>query len=480
MKKILVANRGEIAMRVLKTAKKMGIQTVAVYSEADRNAPHVIYADEAILLGPAPSSESYLNQKKIIKEALRLKVDGIHPGYGFLSENSKFAKAVTKAGIKFIGPGPKAIEIMGSKLDAKEAVKKYDIPMVPGIDNAITDVKKAKVIAAKIGYPILIKASAGGGGKGMRIVEKESELGEQMKRAISEAESSFGDGSVFIEKYISSPRHIEIQVISDSHGNHLHLFERECSVQRRHQKVVEEAPSAVLTDKIRQAMGEAAVKVAQSCDYEGVGTVEFLLDSKKNFYFLEMNTRLQVEHPVTEMITGLDLVELQIKIARGEKLDIKQEDLKINGHSIEVRIYAEDPENNFLPFIGSLDKFNIPEASGVRLDSGYREGMDVPIHYDPMLAKLVVHAESRSLAIIKMKEAIISFELEGIKSTLSFGLFVMENNAFKKGKYDTHFVKKYFTEKKRINKGKETIAALFAAQIHEDMGNRLRIRTKNL
>ena len=462
-------------MRVLKTAKKMGIKTVAVYSEADRDAPHVLYADEAVCLGEAASSESYLNQKKIIKEALKLKVDGIHPGYGFLSENSKFAKAVTKAGIKFIGPSPKSIEIMGSKLDAKDAVKDYDIPMVPGIDKAITDVKKAIIIAKKIGFPILIKASAGGGGKGMRVVEKESELGEQMKRAISEAESAFGDGSVFIEKYISSPRHIEIQVISDSHGNHLHLFERECSVQRRHQKVVEEAPSAVLNDTIRKAMGEAAVKVAQSCDYEGVGTVEFLLDSKKNFYFLEMNTRLQVEHPVTEMITGLDLVELQIKIARGEKLSIKQEDISMTGHAIEVRIYAEDPENNFLPFIGNLEKFSIPAMDGVRLDSGYREGMEVPIHYDPMLAKLVVHAETRSLAIEKMIEAIKAFELEGIKSTLSFGLFVMQNDAFKKGKYDTHFVKKYFTKKKGKDSDKEIIAALLAAKVYEDMGNRIRL-----
>lgn len=475
MKKILVANRGEIAMRVMKTAKKMGIKTVAVYSDADRDAPHVLFADESVCLGAPPSSESYLNQKKIIKEAVRLKVDGIHPGYGFLSENSKFAKAVTRAGIKFIGPSPKSIEIMGSKLDAKDAVKNYDIPMVPGIDEAITDVKKAKKIANDIGFPILIKASAGGGGKGMRVVEKESELGEQMKRAISEAESAFGDGSVFIEKYISSPRHIEIQVISDSHGNHLHLFERECSVQRRHQKVVEEAPSAVLNDKIRKAMGEAAVKVAQSCDYEGVGTVEFLLDSKKNFYFLEMNTRLQVEHPVTEMITGLDLVEQQIKIARGEKLSIKQEDLSINGHAIEVRIYAEDPQNNFLPFIGTLEKFSLEEKPGVRLDSGYREGMEVPIHYDPMLAKLVVHADSRSLAIEKMKETISAFKLEGIKSTLSFGLFVMQNEAFNKGKYDTHFVKKYFAKNKGRNKAKESIAALLAAKVYQDRWDKIKV-----
>ena len=469
MKKILVANRGEIALRVMKTIKKMGIATVAVYSEADRNAPHVLFADESILLGPAPSNESYLKQKKIITEALKLKVDGIHPGYGFLSENAKFAKAVTKAGIKFIGPSPKSITVMGSKLAAKEAVKAYNIPMVPGIDVAITSVAKAKKIAKEIGYPILIKASAGGGGKGMRIVERDSELKEQMERAISEAESAFGDGAVFIEKYISSPRHIEIQVLADSYGNTVHLFERECSIQRRHQKVVEESPSAVLDEKLRKAMGEAAILVAKSCDYEGVGTVEFLLDEKKNFYFLEMNTRLQVEHPVTEMVTGVDLVEQQIKVARGEKLEIKQEDLQINGHAIELRIYAEDPENNFLPSIGVLEKFRLEESPHVRLDAGYREGMEIPIHYDPMIAKLAVWGESRTEAISSLKAALQEFDLEGIKSTLKFGLFVMDNPKFIRGKYDTHFVKKYFVNSlKKAGKSKEQIAAAVSALIFKE------------
>ena len=468
MKKILVANRGEIALRVMKTAKKMGISTVAVYSEADRNAPHVLFADESVLLGPASSSASYLNQKKIIAEALRLKVDGIHPGYGFLSENAKFAKAVTKAGIKFIGPSPKSITIMGSKLAAKEAVKKYNIPMVPGIDKAITDVRKAKKIAKEIGFPILIKASAGGGGKGMRIVEHESELKEQMERAISEAQSAFGDGAVFIEKYISSPRHIEIQVLADAFGNTVHLFERECSIQRRHQKVVEECPSAVLTPNLRKAMGEAAILVAKSCDYEGVGTVEFLLDEKKNFYFLEMNTRLQVEHPVTEMVTGVDLVEEQIKVARGKKLGFNQNDLGIKGHAMELRIYAEDPENNFLPSIGRLEKYRLKEASFIRLDSGYREGMEIPIHYDPMIAKLVTYGEDRIDAINKMKLAIKSFEIQGIKSTLEFGAFVMENKQFIKGKYDTHFVKKYFLKSKKKGKAlKNELAAKLAAFIYD-------------
>ncbi len=476
MKKILVANRGEIALRVMRTAKKMGISTVAVYSEADRNAPHVMFADESILLGPAPSSESYLNQKKIISEALKLHVDGIHPGYGFLSENAKFAKAVTKAGIKFIGPSPKSITIMGSKLAAKDAVKKYNIPMVPGIDKAITDPKKAIKIAKEIGFPILIKASAGGGGKGMRIVEKEGELKEQMERAISEAVSAFGDGSVFIEKYISSPRHIEIQILADSFGNTVHLFERECSIQRRHQKVVEECPSAVLDASLRKAMGEAAILVAKSCDYEGAGTVEFLLDEKKNFYFLEMNTRLQVEHPVTEMVTGQDLVEHQINVARGKKLSIEQNDISINGHAIELRIYAEDPENNFLPSIGTLEKFNLPTMENVRLDSGYREGMEIPIYYDPMIAKLAASGKDREEAIENLQQAIKNFEIQGIKTTLDFGSFVLSNKQFRKGKYDTHFVKKHFKKRKTNKSSLETVAKV-AARLFEEELNSITIST---
>src|SRR5690606_15864447 len=331
---------------------------------------------------------------------------GIHPGYGFLSENAEFAEKAEKNGIAFIGPRSKAIHIMGSKLAAKEAVKAYNIPMVPGLDEAITDVQKAKEVAKEIGFPILIKASAGGGGKGMRIVENESEFESQMERATSEALSAFGDGSVFIEKYVGSPRHIEIQVMADTHGNIVHLFERECSIQRRHQKVIEEAPSAVLTPEIRQAMGEAAVKVAESCDYVGAGTVEFLLAENKNFYFLEMNTRLQVEHPVTEMITGMDLVELQIRVARGEVLPIKQEDLKIQGHAMELRVYAEDPLDNFMPSVGNLEVYQLPEGEGIRVDNGIDEGMDVPIYYDPMLAKLITYGKTREEAIHLMLKAI--------------------------------------------------------------------------
>jgi propionyl-CoA carboxylase alpha chain len=445
MKKILVANRGEIALRIMRSAKEMGIATVAVYSEADRNAPFVRYADEAICIGPAPSAQSYLKGDVIIQEALKLGVDGIHPGYGFLSENAGFSRAVKEAGIAFIGPNPDSIETMGSKLAAKAAAKEFNIPMVPGVDEAITDIDEAKKIAEEIGFPILIKASAGGGGKGMRIVENIEEFVSQMDRAVSEAVSAFGDGSVFIEKYVGSPRHIEIQVLADMHGNIVHLFERECSIQRRHQKVVEEAPSSVLTPEMRAAMGKSACDAARACNYIGAGTVEFLLDEKLNYYFLEMNTRLQVEHPVTEMITGKDLVKEQIKIARGEKLSFSQEDLKIYGHSLEIRVYAEDPLNNFLPDIGKLQTYIKPEGPGIRVDDGFEQGMDIPIYYDPMIAKLIVHAADRESAIDKMGRAIDDFVIGGVATTLDFCRFAIKHPAFVSGNFDTHFVKHYFT-----------------------------------
>lgn len=446
MKKILIANRGEIAIRVMRTAKKMGIKTVAVFSEADRNALHTRTADEAVCIGPAPSNQSYLLGDKIIEVAKSLGVDGIHPGYGFLSENAAFAKAVTDKGLIFIGPKPKAIEVMGSKLAAKDAVKEYDIPMVPGIDRAVTDVQEAIKIAKQIGFPILIKASAGGGGKGMRVVDKEADLESQMERAISEAVSAFGDGSVFIEKYVSSPRHIEIQVMADTHGNVVHLFERECSIQRRHQKVVEEAPSAVLSPSLRQEMGEAAIKVAKACDYVGAGTVEFLLDADHNFYFLEMNTRLQVEHPVTELIAGVDLVELQILVARGDKLPISQEHLKIKGHALELRVYAEDAMNDFLPNIGRLDQYTLPEGEGIRVDNGFEEGAEIPIYYDSLLSKLITYGSTREEAIELMRKAISAYSVSGVQTTLPFGTFVMEHEAFTSGNFDTHFVKTYFSK----------------------------------
>lgn len=471
MKKLLVANRGEIAIRVMKTAQKMGIKTVAVYSTADRNAPHVKFADEAVWIGEAPSSQSYLLGSKIIEVAKALNVDAIHPGYGFLSENADFAEEAEKNNIIFIGPKSKAIKIMGSKLAAKEAVKKYNIPMVPGLDEAITDIEKAKLAATAIGFPILIKASAGGGGKGMRVVESENEFESQMNRAISEAISAFGDGSVFIEKYVASPRHIEIQVMADSHGNILYLFERECSIQRRHQKVIEEAPSSVLTPELRKKMGEAAVLVAKSCDYLGAGTVEFLLDENNNFYFLEMNTRLQVEHPVTEWITGTDLVELQIRVARGEELTIKQEDLHIKGHALELRVYAEDPMNDFLPSVGHLDRYQLPVGENIRVDNGFEQGMDIPIYYDPMLAKLITYGETREEAIQLMLKAIDGYHVEGVQTTLPFGKFVFEHEAFRSGNFDTHFVKKYYNAdvlKNQMAKEAEIAALVAMKQYFED------------
>ncbi len=444
MKKILIANRGEIAIRVMRSCKEMGIKTVAVFSEADRNAPHVRYADEAVCVGPAASNQSYLLGDKIIQFALEMGVDGIHPGYGFLSENAEFAQHVTDAGITFIGPKPHAIRMMGSKLAAKEAAKANNIPLVPGTEEAIEDRDVAKKIAEEIGFPILIKASAGGGGKGMRIVETLKEFDEQMERAVSEAKSSFGDGSVFIEKYVTSPRHIEIQVLADTHGNVIHLFERECSIQRRHQKVVEEAPSVVLTPELRKEMGDCAVQVAKLCDYVGAGTVEFLLENNRDFYFLEMNTRLQVEHPVTEQISGVDLVKQQILIARGEKLKIKQEDLKIQGHSIELRVYAEDAVNGFLPSIGTLQTYQTPKGNGVRVDDGFEEGMEIPIYYDPMIAKLITYGSNRTEAIGRMLRAIDEYEIVGCETTLPFGRYVLEHEAFISGNFDTNFVNKHF------------------------------------
>ena len=470
MNKILVANRGEIALRIMRSAREMGIKTVAVFSEADRNSPHVRYADEAVCIGPPSSKESYLRGDKIIEVAKLLDVDAIHPGYGFLSENAAFAKLVEENGITFIGPTPEAIEVMGSKLAAKEAAKKFDIPMVPGSEGAIKNIDEARKLAAVTGYPILIKASAGGGGKGMRVVNMAEELEEQIQRAQSEAINAFGDGSVFIEKYVGSPKHIEVQILGDNYGNIVYLFERECSVQRRHQKVVEEAPSSCLTPEKRKAIGEAAVKVGKSCAYIGAGTVEFLVDEELNFYFLEMNTRLQVEHPVTEMITGIDLVKEQIKVARGEKLSFTQEDLQMRGHAVELRVYAEDPMNNFLPDIGKLLQYKKPEGPGVRVDDGYEEGMEIPIYYDPMLAKLIGYGKDRTEAIARLVRAIEDYRIEGVKNTLAFGKFVLLHPDFVSGKFDTHFVAKHFKPEylKAEKEDELEIAALIGAHIFEN------------
>lgn len=472
--KLLVANRGEIALRIMRTTREMGIQTVAIYSEADRNALHVRYADEAVYIGPAPSAESYLKADVIIDVCKKLAVDAIHPGYGFLSENAHFARLVREAGLIFVGPSAEAIEIMGSKLAAKAAVAQYNIPMVPGTPAAITDRTEAKAISAEIGYPILIKASAGGGGKGMRVVESEAEFDEQMDRAVSEALSSFGDGSVFIEKYVTSPRHVEIQVLGDQHGNIIHLFERECSVQRRHQKVVEEAPSAILTPEIRDAMGRAAVDVARACGYYGAGTVEFIVNDNLDFYFLEMNTRLQVEHPVTELITGVDLVRQMIYIAEGQPLTINQEDLHIKGHAVELRVYAEDPANNFLPDVGTLATYVRPQGNGVRVDDGFEQGMSIPIYYDPMIAKLITYGDNREEAIAKMIRAIDEYQITGVQTTLSFGRFVMEHEAFRSGQFDTGFVSRYFSPDDLSPAPDETeaqLAAILAAYLLETKKN---------
>jgi acetyl-CoA carboxylase, biotin carboxylase subunit len=481
LKKILIANRGEIALRIMRSAREMGIATVAVYSEADRLSPHVQYADEAVLIGPAASNQSYLVMEKIIDACKQTGADAIHPGYGFLSENASFARKVREAGITLIGPSPEAMEMMGNKLSAKAAALRYNIPMVPGTEEAIGDIQVAKDRAVEVGFPILIKAAAGGGGKGMRIVEKVEDFEEQMQLAVSEAVSAFGDGAVFIERYVGSPRHIEIQVLGDTHGNIVYLFERECSVQRRHQKVVEEAPSAVLTPEIRKAMGECAVNVAKSCDYVGAGTVEFILENNKDFYFLEMNTRLQVEHPVTEQITGIDLVKEQIKIARGEKLSFTQEDLKIIGHSIELRVYAEDPNNNFLPDIGKLQTYKIPQGLGVRVDDGFVEGMDIPIYYDPMIAKLVTFGKDREEAMERMIRAIDDYQITGIQTTLPFGKFVMQHEAFRSGNFDTHFVKNYFTpDSLKDHKDDEAeVAAMAIAKLWKDLNKKTIQQTEN-
>ena len=441
----------------------MGISTVAIYSEADRDSKHVQLADEAFCVGPPASAESYLRADKIIQICKENAVDGVHPGYGFLSENASFVKAVTDAGITFIGPSPEAIDLMGSKIASKQAVEKYGVPLVPGINHAVEDITEAADVADQIGYPVLVKASAGGGGKGMRIVQEPKDLESQMRTAQSEAQSAFGDRSVFIEKFVTKPRHIEIQLIADNHGSVVYLLERECSIQRRHQKLVEEAPSAVLTDALRKEMGEAAVNVAKACNYSGAGTVEFLLDADLKFYFLEMNTRLQVEHPVTELITGLDLVEEQIKVARGEKLDYVQDDIKAHGHAIELRLTAEESENGFIPAIGSIDKYDPPQHEWVRLDDFVYEGYEIPIYYDNMFAKLIVWGEDRTQAIQRMIIACNEFTIEGVPTTLDFGRFVMQHPKFLEGDFDTNFIAQYYTPEGRAEQDADInkAAALF-------------------
>lgn len=470
IKKVLIANRGEIALRIIRTCNERNIQTVAVYSTPDASSPHVLSADESVHIGNAPSSESYLVMEKIIDAAKQTGADAIHPGYGFLSENSRFAALCKENGIIFIGPTPEAIEMMGDKTKARELMANANVPLPPGTESAMDDVDEAKKIAAEIGYPVLIKAAAGGGGKGMRIVYDPDNFEKSVKTAKSEAKSSFGDDRVFVEKYLEEPRHIEFQVFADEHGNVLHMFERECSIQRRHQKVIEEAPSAVVTPELREKMAEAAVTVAKSCNYVGAGTVEFLVDKHLDFYFLEMNTRLQVEHPVTELITGLDLVSLQIDVAEGKELPLKQSDITKTGHAIECRIYAEDPEDQFLPSTGHLSRHRIPAGPGIRVDAGIEEGMDVAIYYDPMISKLSVHAENRERAIERMIRALDEYEISGMRTTIPFCKYTLQHDNFRKGTYDTHFVQDHFTPENLTEHIDLQIAALASVLISERNG----------
>jgi propionyl-CoA carboxylase alpha chain len=440
-KKILIANRGEIACRVMKTAKKMGIKTVAVYSEADKLGLHVQMADEAVCVGPAPSVDSYLSVKNILAAIKQTGADAVHPGYGFLSENAAFARKLAREGIAFIGPKPLAIKSMGDKIESKKLAEKAGVNVIPGHTEAVSDARKAVTISNKIGYPVMLKASAGGGGKGMRIARSDDEVADGLRSAVREAESSFGDGRVFIEKYIEQPRHIEIQVLADSQGNTVYLGERECSIQRRHQKVIEEAPSPFVTPDIRAAMGQQAIKLAKAVKYVSAGTVEFIMDVNQNFYFLEMNTRLQVEHPVTEYITGLDLVEQMIRIAAGEKLEFGQDDVALKGWAMECRIYAEDPVRGFLPSAGRLVRYVPPvENESVRVDTGVYEGGEIPIYYDPMIAKLVTSGSDRKGAIENMQSALDQFYIKGISHNIGFLAAVMAHPRFHAGDLSTQFI----------------------------------------
>ncbi|SDQ57756.1 acetyl-CoA carboxylase, biotin carboxylase subunit [Virgibacillus subterraneus] len=443
IKKVLIANRGEIAARIIRTCKKLDIQTVAVYSEADQKAPFVSMADDSFLLGPPRVNESYLNIDKIISIAKESKVDAIHPGYGFLSESGEFAEKSQHAGIQFIGPTSKVMEKMGSKIEARNAMKWAGVPVVPGTDGAIASAEDGIEIAKDIGYPIMLKASAGGGGIGMQVVQTDEELMKAFESNSKRAQTFFGDGAMFLEKKLENARHIEIQLLADNHGNVIHLFERECSIQRRNQKVIEEAPSSFISDRTRKLMGEAAVKAAKSLGYTNAGTIEFLVDEEENFYFLEMNTRIQVEHPVTEEITGQDIVEHQIAIANGEELSIKQSDLQIDGHAIEVRIYAEDPVT-FFPSPGHISVFQMPDGKYCRNEVAVAENYDVTPYYDPMIGKLIVKGSTRDEAISLLKEALLTYKVEGIKTNIPMLLAIIDNEEFKKGNTTTGFVQEYY------------------------------------
>lgn len=468
--KILIANRGEIACRVIRACREMRIATVAVYSDADADALHVRLADEAFNVGPPPSAESYLSSEKLLDVARRAGAEAVHPGYGFLSENAEFVRQVTAAGLTFIGPPPEAMEAMGGKMSARKIAIAAGVPVVPGTTEPLSGFDEARELAASFGYPVMLKASAGGGGKGMRLVAEENELRSALDASRSEALSSFGDDSVYVEKAVERPRHIEIQVFSDTHGNHVHLGERECSIQRRHQKVIEESPSPINSAELRREMGACAVMVAKAVDYVGAGTVEFLVsDVDHSFYFLEMNTRLQVEHPVTELVTGIDLVREQIRVAAGQPLSFGQEDVKMKGHAIECRIYAEDPENNFLPSPGRITRLRVPHGPGVRDDGGVYEGAEVSIHYDPMISKFAAYGKDRTEAIDRLRRALVEYEIGGIKTTLPFFREVIEDEEFVAGRIDTGFIPGWQSRRKRsaedeTAKDLAIIAAALASQ----------------
>jgi acetyl-CoA carboxylase biotin carboxylase subunit len=465
--KVLIANRGEIAIRIMRTCREMGIATVAVYSDADVAAPHTRYADESVRIGEASSSASYLRMDALFEAARLTGADAIHPGYGFLSENATFARRCEEKGFIFIGPPPSAIDRMGDKTKARELMSAAGVPLPPGTTSALESVDEARDIANQIGYPVLIKAAAGGGGKGMRLVYDSATFDDSVRSAQSEALSAFGDGRVYVEKFLEEPRHVEFQILADSHGNVLHLFDRECSIQRRHQKVVEEAPCAILDDAMRADMAHAAILAAKGCGYIGAGTIEFLVDKHRKFYFLEMNTRLQVEHPVTECITGLDLVRLQLEVAMGKALTIRQDDLKINGHAIECRICAEDSESDFLPSTGHLSVYQIPSGPGVRVDDGVQQGQDVSVYYDPLLAKLVVWAATREQAMDRMHRALSEYIVRGVDTTIPFCSFVMTHEAFRSARFDTSFVKQYWTNRPPDPSPDPTVFLAAALALHE-------------
>lgn len=447
MNKILIANRGEIAVRIIRACKEMNIKTVAVYSEIDKNALHTKLADEAICIGPANPKQSYLNIKNIIEAARITKADSIHPGFGFLSENANFAKICEESNIKFIGPTSRVINLLGNKSNSKELMKKEDVPVIPGSEGSITGIKEALKIAEKIGYPVMLKASAGGGGKGIRIVNNEKEMEINYNIVKQEAKNSFNDDEIYIEKYIRNPRHIEIQIMADEYGNIVHLGERDCTIQRNHQKIIEETPSSIVDEKLRNKMGQAAIKAAKAAGYTSLGTVEFLVDINKDFYFMEMNTRIQVEHPITEERTGIDLVKEQIRIAAGEKLKFKQKEIEFRGHSIECRINAENPSKNFMPSPGKIEEINLPGGNGIRVDTAIYSGYEIPPNYDSMIAKIITHGTSRNEAISKMKRALEELVVDGIETNTDFLFEIIRNPDFIRGSFDTSFIEKQILKK---------------------------------